>query len=67
MDKITLKSKIMEMISNQERVKELARYCSDRCTDLKPKVVKLNSEKQQIKLQSTNETTKSDIFGEIKL
>ena len=66
MDKIALKSKLMEIKSSEERAKELARYYRDRCADFKTKVVQLNSEKLQIKLQSTHKKTKSDNSGEIR-
>ena len=55
MDKIALKSKVMELKSSEERAKELARYYRDRCTDLKTKVAQLNTEKLQIKLQATHQ------------
>ena len=62
MDKIALKSKLMEIKSSEERAKELARYYRDRCADLKTKVVQLNSEKLQIKLQSTHEKNQIRYF-----
>lgn len=67
MDKIALKSKIMEIKSSEERAKELARYYRDRCTDLQTKVVQLNSEKLQIKLQTTHEKNQIRYFWRNKI
>ena len=67
MDKIALKSKLMEIKSSEERAKVLARYYRDRCADLKTKVVQLNSEKLQIKLQSTHEKNQIRYFWRNKI
>ena len=67
MDKIALKSKIMEIKSSKERAKELARYYCDRCTDLKTEVAQLNSENCKLNFKQLMKKTKSDISGEIKL
>ena len=62
MDKIALKFKVMELKSSEERVKELARYYRDRCTDLKTKVALLNTKKLQIKLQATHQKNQIRYF-----
>ena len=67
MDKIVLKSKMMEIKSSEERAKEIARYYRDRCTDLKTKVAQLNSEKLQIKLQATHEKNQIRYFWRNKI
>jgi len=45
MDKISIKSKILEFTSKEERAKEMAQFYGDRYSDLKFKVLQIESEK----------------------
>lgn len=55
MDKISIKSKILELASKEERAKEMVRFYRDRCSDLKCKILQIESEKMQLKLQTAHE------------
>ena len=62
-DKTFIKSKVLEMKMNEERAKEVACYYRDRCSELKGRVLEVQKEQMEYKVQKK---IRSDTFGETK-
>jgi len=55
MDRIAIKSKILEARSKEEQAKEIACFYRDRCSQLKVEVLQINSNMAQLKAQYCHE------------
>ena len=58
MDKISIRSKLLEMYSKAENAKELARNYRDRCGELKAEIIKMKAQKLQLQAQALEEKQK---------
>lgn len=62
MDKISIRSKLLEMHSKAENAKELARNYRDRCDELKAEIIKMKAQKLQLQAQALEEKQKTRHF-----
>lgn len=65
-DKAFIRSKVLEMKLNEEKAKEVACYYRDRCSELKAKILEIQKEKIEHKVQMFHEKIRSDTFRETK-
>lgn len=66
-DRVYLKSKVIELQQNEKRAKETARFYRDRCCELKAKILETQQEQVKLKVQSIHEKNQIRYFWRNKI
>lgn len=66
-DKAFIRLKVLEMKLNEEKAKEVARYYRNRCSELKAKILKVQKEKIEYKVQAFHEKNQTRYFWRNKI